>query len=208
MKFILFHGSFASAESHWFPELKERLESLGQIVLIPQFPVDDWDGLTKAGQKTNPKNQSLIRWLDKFKKGTLNNIKKREKLCFIGHSLGCLFILHLVDKFNIKLDSAIFVSPFLEKLCRFWQIDKVNETFYKREIDFAIIKKLIPVSYVLYSDNDPYVDQKYPLDFAKKVNSSAIFVKKAGHMNSEIGLNKFPLVYELCKTRLSPTLYQ
>lgn len=113
-----------------------------------------------------------------------------------------------MEKFNIQLDSAIFVSPFLDKLNKSWQIDHANETFYKTDFDFERLKKLIPTSYVLYSDNDPYVEKNHAVLFAKVLDSSMIFVRKAGHMNSEVNLNEFPLVFELCNTRLDFSLYQ
>jgi predicted alpha/beta hydrolase family esterase len=207
MKFVIFHGSFATRDDHWFPQLKEKLETLGQEVFLPQFPVDKWGEITKTGPKRIPKQQNLKNWLKTFKKVS-QGFNKKDRLCFVGHSLGSLFILHIVDKFNIKLDCAIFVSPFLDKLNKAWQIDLVNKTFYKTDFDFKKLKKLIPVSYVLYSDNDPYVDKNYSIDFAKKLNSSLIFVRRGGHMNIEANLNEFPLVYELCKTRLDLSLYQ
>ena len=205
MKFVIFHGSFGSPEGNWFPELKEKLEHLGQEVIVPKFPVDSWDELTKTpGKKLN---QSLETWLKAVEK-TYKTFQKDDKLCFVGHSSACLFILHILSKYNIKLDSVIFVSPFLEKLNKQWQIDLVNKTFYKKDFNFEKLKSLIPISYTLYSDDDPYVDKKYVMEFAKKISSSKIFVKKAGHMNSEVNLNEFPLVYELCKTRLDLSLYQ
>jgi predicted alpha/beta hydrolase family esterase len=135
-------------------------------------------------------------------------IKKTDKLCFVGHSLGPLFILHAVTKYNLHLDSAIFVSPFLDKLQRSWQIDHVNSSFYKIDFDFDLIKKLIPTSYVIYSDDDPYVHKNYSLMFAHALGSSTILVKRGGHMNSEVNLNEFSLVFDLCLTRLDLPLYQ
>jgi hypothetical protein len=122
--------------------------------------------------------------------------------------LGPLFALHALHKYNIKLDSAIFVSPFLRKLNRPWQIDLVNQSFYKTDFDFKKLRQLIPLSYVLYSDNDPYVDKVHSIGFAKRLKSSMLFVKRAGHMNTEVNLNEFPLVLELCKTRMDLSLYQ
>ena len=113
MTFVIFHGSFGSPDENWFPELKERLENIGQIVLIPKFPTPD--------------NQSLKSWLDIFA-DIKKKFKKNEQLCFIGHSLGCLFILHAVQKYNLFLDSAIFVNPFLEKLDK-PKFDQINSTF-------------------------------------------------------------------------------
>jgi len=210
MKFVIFHGSFGSPEENWFPELKERLESLGQEVIVPQFPVEDWDDFTRSGHDTVPKKQNLENWLKFFKEKVLPQIKKGEKLCFIGHSIGPVFILHAVDRFSIQLDSAIFVSPFLGKLKDNvpWQFNLVNNSFYKTNFDFNKLTKLIPVSYVLYSNNDPYVDKNLTEDFALNMKSSVIQVRSAGHLNSEVNLNEFPLVLELCKSRLDLSLYQ
>lgn len=208
MKFVLFHGAFGSPEGNWFPQLKEKLEALGQAVIVPQFPVDSWDEVTKAGPGVPLKNQNLENWLKVFEP-IFESLKKREKLCFVGHSLGCVFLLHVVEKFNIKLDCAIFVAPFMDKLGdKYWQFDHANESFYKISWNFEKLKKLIPTSYVLHSDNDPYVDRNHSIIFSKVLDSSLIFVKRAGHMNSEVNLNEFPLVFELCNTRLDLTLYQ
>jgi len=207
MKFIIFHGAFGNPESNWLPELKVKLEALGQKVIVPRFPVDSWSKVTKAGENVPPHYQSLENWLAVFDE-LRKTFKKDEELCFVGHSLGPLFILHVVDRYNIKLDSAIFVSPFLGQLNTAWQLDHVNKTFYKTDFDFKKLRRLIPVSYVLYSDNDPYVEKYQPIRFAKRLGSSLLFVKRAGHMNIEVNLNEFPLVFELCKTRLDLSLYQ
>src|SRR5581483_4234212 len=132
---------------------------------------------------------------------------KNKKLCFIGHSLGPLFILHAVEKYNFQLDSAIFVSPFLGILHN-KQFDSVNTTFYRDDFNFEKLKKLIPISYTLYSNDDPYVPATYSKEFAEKLGSSPLVVNRAGHMNSEVNLNEFPLVFELCKTRIDLPLYQ
>ncbi len=200
MKFVIFHGSFGSPESNWIPYLKRQLESLHQEVIVPGFPVDNWDELTTAGEQATTKNQNLANWFKTFDQ--FYPRIKNEKIVFVGHSLGPLFFLHLLDKQDLKVDSAIFVAPFLAKLHKLWQIDAANSTFYKDTFDFDKLKKLIPVSYVIYSDNDPYVDEKYSLEFAEKLNSKKILVKGAKHMNTETGLFEFPLVLDLCKSRL------
>lgn len=193
MTYVIFHGAGGNPEGNWFPELKEKLEALGQKVIIPKFPT--------------PQDQSLDNWLNAFD-DTYKKIKNDKKLCFVGHSLGPLFIIHAVLKYNLKLDSAIFVSPFLSSLDRGGFFDKINKTFYKTDFDFEKLKKYIPTSYVLYSDNDPYVKSQNSIEFAKKLNSSTLMVRRAGHMNSEVNLNEFPLVLELCKTRIDLPLYQ
>ncbi len=211
MIFVIFHGSFGSPEGNWFPQLKSSLESFGQKVFIPEFPVDNWDKITELGvSKAVVKNQNLENWLNAFD-SFWKTLPKNQKICFIGHSLGCVFILHILEKYKIKLDCAIFVSPFLDIPMtpdKSWQIDLVNKTFYKTNFDFDRIKNQINSSYSLYSDNDPYVDRDTSIDFATKLNSSAIMVRGAVHMNKTAGLSEFPLVLELCKTRIDLTLYQ
>lgn len=207
MVFVIFHGAFGSPEGNWFPELRERLENLGQKVFSPQFPVDDESELVKKGPKAKIAKLTLKNWLVTFAQ-LKARFPQKEKLCFIGHSLGCVFILHLVSRFNLKLDSAIFVSPFFDALPEAeWPYNAVSQDFAKTDFDFERLRKSIPVSYVLYSDSDPYVSQPHAMLFAKAMESSVIFVKKAGHMNSEVNLNEFPLVLDLCLTRLDLTLF-
>lgn len=206
MKFVLFHGAFGSPESNWLPELKDKLESLGQEVIVPKFPVDEWSYIEKQGEHGFSKNQTLEHWLTTFEP-IAKSFAPNEKLCFIGHSLGPVFILHAVEKFQLHLDSAIFISPFMDKLDK-WQFNVANETFYRTNFDFEALKKFIPVSYVLYSDDDPYVPKQHSILFGKALDSSLILVKRAGHMNSEVNLNDFPLVLDLCISRLDLALYQ
>ncbi len=207
MKFVIFHGSMGSSEGNWLPNLKSRLKYMGQTIYCPQYPVDNLEDLSEGSK--NPTKQNLNSWLETFEKEVLPNLKGKEKICFIGHSLGNVFILHVIEKFKIKLDCAIFVSPCLDRLPNVpWYYDLVNTTFYKTDFDFENLQKYIPISYVLYSDTDPYIEPHRALHFAKVMGSSHILVRKAGHMNSEVNMNEFPLVHDLCMTRLELSLYQ
>lgn len=208
MKFVIFHGSFGNPQENWIPQLKIKLETLGQEVIIPKFPCEDWDEFTKKGSNQEAKNQNLKNWFKVFEKQVLPKINKGEKICFIGHSLGPVFILHVVEKYNVQLDCAIFVSPFLSSPPGIWQFDLVNKTFYKTSFDFEKLKKLIPTSYALYSDTDPYVNRNQAILFGKAVDSSIIFLRKAGHMGGDVKLTELPLVFDLCTTRLNLSLYQ
>jgi predicted alpha/beta hydrolase family esterase len=206
MKFILFHGAFGNPNENWLPMLASKLREVGQEVVIPAFPVDDWDEMVKNGPTVELEHQSLDHWLQAFE-DVVKNIDPKEKLCFVGHSLGCVFILHAVEKFGLQLDSAIFVSPFLDTLDR-WEFNLANHTFYKTDFDFENLKKRIPVSYAVYSDTDPYVSNDRSIHFGHAVSSSIIMVKGAGHFNGSVNLTKFPLVTDLCLTRIDLSLYQ
>lgn len=134
----------------------------------------------------------------------------REKIVVVAHSLAPLFLLHALSTFELELDAAIFVSPFLnlERNESHWQIDVANKSFYAHHFDYAALKAKLPLSFVLYSDQDPYVPVAKALEFARAVNSSVIPVLGARHLSSEFNQNEFPLVLELCKSRIKLTLYQ
>lgn len=207
MKFVIFHGSLGYADSNWFPDLKAKLEYMDQTVICPQYPVDTVESIRKSPSYVT--KQSLTSWFDTFENNVLPYLKKNEKLVFVGHSLGNLFILHCIEKYRIKLDCAIFVSPCLDRLSSVpWYYDKVNTTFYKTDFSYETLREYIPVSYVIYSDTDPYIEPHRALHFATVLHSSHIMVKRAGHLNAEVNVNEFPLVCELCVTRLDLTLYQ
>lgn len=207
MQFVIFHGSLGSKDGNWFPDLSQKLTEMGQEVFCPQYPVDSYEQISKDSSFKSIQN--LDSWMSTFEKEVLSHLHLEKKICFIGHSLGNLFILHVLAKHKIKLDCAIFVSPCLDKLGLVpWQYDLVNTTFYKTDFDFTSLTKFAPTSYVLYSDNDPYIEPRRALHFAKVMESSPIFIKRAGHLNAEVNLNEFPLVFDLCVTRLDLNLYQ
>lgn len=197
MKFVIFHGSFIAPP--WISYIKSHLEELDQEVIIPTFPLDPWERITKLGPNHPSEIQNLQNWTNTFEEEVLPKLKNGEPICFIGHSLAPVFILHMVDKYNIQLASAIFVAPFLEHLDRDWQIDVVNKSFYKTDFDFEKLQQLISTSYAIFSENDPYMPKEKSIDFAKKMQSKKIIISDGGHFNEDAGYTSFPQLLEICK---------
>src|SRR5690606_33947414 len=108
MTFVIFHGSFGSPETNWFSWLKKELGKLNQKVILPQFPVDDWEKVERFGEIKN-KKQNLKNWLNTFKKEVYPQINNEEEIIFIAHSISPLFNLHILEKFDINLKAAIWV---------------------------------------------------------------------------------------------------
>ncbi len=200
MTFVLFHGIFGGAVDNWFPFLRKGLEVVGETVVIPAFPYTTHEELTKNGPGSEIK-QSLVSWMASYEED-LKDIHSSERLCFVGHSVGCLFILHLISRWSLTLDSAFFIAPFLRPLGGQWYFDYVNKTFYKHDFDFRKLKARIPTSYVLYSDDDPAVATKHSQEFARKLNSEEILVRGGKHFSTKSGFIEFPLLLELCKSRI------
>lgn len=200
MKFVLLHGIFGGAVNNWFPFIRRGLEDIGETVVIPNFPYTSHEELLKNGPGSKIQ-QSLASWIVCCE-DTLHDLRNTEKLCFVGHSIGCVFMLHLISRWSLTLDSAFFVAPFLQKLGGRWEFDYVNKTFYKSDFNFIQLKRRIHTSYVLYSDNDPAVPTNLTLEFAHKLDSQEILVRGAKHFSTESGFTEFPLLLELCKSRI------
>lgn len=199
MTFLILHGSFGSKDGNWFPWLKNQLEQIGHKVVLPQMPVDDYDNYPT----NDDRQQTLNNWLKFFEDHVLDLVTGKE-LTIAAHSLSPLFTLHLLKNFDLQVANAIFVAPFLTipRNEKFWQIDEANKTFYKHSFNFNKIKAQLPHSYALHAEDDPYVPNKYAHEFAESVGSREIIFKTGGHLSSNSGFDTFPLVLELCKTRL------
>ena len=166
-------------------------------MFLEQYPVDTWDDIEKKGKDNKNTVQNLSTWTTFFAEHTLPRLNKDP--VFFGHSLSPVFILHLLDRFNLQLKGAVFISPFLEKLDQrsTWPFDVVNRTFFKTDFDWVRLKKLIHHSYVLYGTDDPYVPNHFPIDFASYLGSELIPVKNGKHLGDN--LKKFPLLLDLLK---------
>ncbi len=153
------------------------------------------------------RNQNLPNWIANFEQ-YVPKIKETEEVCFIGHSIGPLFSLHVLEKFDLVIQGAVYVAPFLKLPIpgAAWQIDRVNESFYKTDFNFDNLKRRMSQTYGIYSDNDPYVAPDMALEFINKLNSSPILAKNSHHFGEGANLKQFPLVFELCKAIAGKTL--
>lgn len=194
MQCVILHGSFGNIHENWFMWLKEELEKQGHTVFLEQYPVDSWTDIEKAGKNNINTIENLTSWTAFFEEHTLPKIDKTKDLVFFGHSLSPVFILHLVDRFNLRVKGLIVASPFMESLNneQTWPFDVVNRTFYKTNFNWEKLRKLIFHSYVIYGTKDPYVPTHLPISFAHNLGSELIPVVGGGHLGGEY--TKFPLI--------------
>ena len=199
MQYLIIHGSYGSPEENWFRWLEKQLTNRGDTVLLVQFPVDDWDTVTGIGQEkigSFKLKESLESWEKVFIEQILPKLNNTPT-SFIGHSIAPIFMLHMLSKYDIKLDKAVFVSPFFNIPDRpdVWQFYPVNKSFYSYDFNFNKIRSQIGKSYVIYGDNDPYVPAEEPPLFAKKLNAEIYIVHEGRHCG--INFKEFPLLMEL-----------
>ncbi len=190
-KTFIFHGSFGSPDSNWFPWLKGELEKNKQEAFCEQFPVDDSTDIHSAGEQ-----QNYEAWKNYFQEYVLPQIEKADSVDMVGHSIASIFILEMIQEFDIKVRKAVFVAPFLELYLSgdLKIFDKVNETFYRDNLDFENIVANIERSIVIYSENDPYVPTLVAEDFADILGTQRLAMPNGGHLGGDLPV--FPEVLE------------
>lgn len=171
---IIFHGTGGHPEENWFPWLKKELAQHQIEVVIPQFPT--------------PEGQSLAAWNEIFKK---YEDLISEKTIFIGHSLGGLFLLRVLEQLNKKVSAAFFVASTVGvKPIKFYDADEKFSPGF--EFDWESIKKSAGHFSVYHSDNDPYVSLGNGELLAQKLGTKLNCIRNRGHFNASAGCTEFP----------------
>jgi len=189
MKFIILHGTTGTPDGNWFPWLKKELEKMGHNVLVPQLP-------TPEGQ--NPES-----WLKVIKK-SVDKLGGTNNLVFVAHSMSPLSVCHFLEFINEEIKACFFVSGFAGMPDNEIEpYSTLNPPFINRKIDWGKVKKGCKNTYCFSGDNDPYVPISIQKKFASKCGAREhIIIKDGGHLNSEFGYTKFPLLLEKIKKEL------
>lgn len=187
---VIIHGTYGKPDSNWFPWLQEELSYIGVTAKIPSFP--------------SHKYQNISSWRAAFKEqvGDLHS-----NMILVGHSLGAGFLLNLLEDATVPVKASVFVCGFTGKL-GLPDYDPQNETFVCRPFDWKKICDHAGRIYVLHGENDPYVPLTRGEELAKNLRSPLTVVPNGLHLNTESGWNSLPLLLQLLKPLLSPSLDQ
>jgi len=170
---FIFHGTGGHPKENWFPWIQGKLQNKNCEVIIPQFPTPD--------------GQSLDTWMNVFKTHEQN---VNEKSIFIGHSLGGLFLLRLLENMKHPVSAAFFVAtPIGIAPIKNWDSDYAFSNGFI--FDWEKIKSNVQNATVYHSDNDPYVSLGNGQELAKKLESELKFTPLAGHFNTAAGYTQF-----------------
>lgn len=174
---LIFHGTGGNPNENWFPWLKDELQQEGMQVHIPQFP--------------HPKDHPLPNWLQVLKE-YMPHINRDSIL--IGHSLGGLFLLRVLERLNYPVKASFFVAaPVGVKPIKYYDSDLAFSGF---DFDWERIKQNVGKVSVYHSDNDPYVSLGNGEELAKKLGVDLTFIANVGHFNTEAGYTKFDKILQ------------
>lgn len=182
---LIFHGTEGHPKENWFPWLKEKLEVMGVKTIVPHFPsppvvaarIDEWFGV-----------------LEEYE----NQIT--EDTILIGHSLGGVFTLKVLEKLDHKVDAVFLVgTPVGVKPILNYDRDSAFSGF---EFDWNKIKKQSDTFVVFQSDDDPYVSLGNGEELAKQLGIELSFIPNAGHFNEKAGYTKFDELWEELKQEI------
>jgi predicted alpha/beta hydrolase family esterase len=174
---IIIHAWEETPNGQWLPWLKEKLESAGWKVDVPEMP--------------NTKEPKLNEWMD-----TLVSLSPDKNTVLIGHSLSNSLIMKYLERPEVKVRRVILVAAWD------WMLENVrkfHQTFFEHGFNYEAIKrKQIPIT-IVNSTTDPWIDLERSKGLAKKLNAKFITVKNAGHFMARDGYSEFPLLIKLIK---------
>lgn len=160
---------------YWFPWLKKELEKEGNKVEAPQMP-----------KPLTPKIEEWVPFLSKVVG------RSDENTFFIGHSIGCQTIIRYLETLpeGTKVGGAIFVAPFialpdLEK--------EIVKPWVKTPIDFEKVRRILPRSTAIFSEDDPLIPIENKKHFENKLQSKIVSLNGFNHF---VTVAKLPVVLE------------
>ncbi|OGE70899.1 hypothetical protein A3J21_01875 [Candidatus Daviesbacteria bacterium RIFCSPLOWO2_02_FULL_43_11] len=171
---FIFHGTEGYPDENWFPWLKQELEQKGCKVFVPQFPSPP---IVPA---------KIAEWFD-----VLKNYEQyiNENTIFIGHSLGGIFALRILEKLEHPIKAAILAgTPVGVRPIANYDRDSSFSGF---AFDWEAIRKKAQHFDVFQSDNDPYVGLENGKELSKNLGVELSFIPNAGHFNKRAGYLKF-----------------
>ncbi len=172
---FIFHGTEGHPKENWFPWLKQELEAKGYNVIVPQFPSPP---IVPA---------KVSEWFDVLKE--FHKYIQDENTVIVGHSLGGVFALRVLENLYNPIKAAIFVgTPIGVKPILNYDRDNSFSGF---DFEWNNIKGKAKNFVVYQSDDDPYVGLDNGKELAQHLDIELSFIPNAGHFNARAGYTKF-----------------
>lgn len=180
-KGALIHGTKGSPQGNWLPWLAVELKNAGCEVVVPCMPT--------------PANQSLDSWMAAFDR-QVGRLESKSLL--VGHSVGAVFVLRLLERLRSPIAAAVLVSGFTGAL-GLPEYDALNSTFTAGTFNWPALREKAGRFICFAGDNDPYVPLAQSREIAAGLGVELAIVNGGGHLNAESGYTAFPLLLQELK---------
>lgn len=163
-----------SPDGNWFRSIATSLDQAGFDTYVPQFPTPD--------------GQDLENWMSRFA-GTVGTLDEQSLL--IGHSVGAVFVMRLLERLERPVRAAVLVAGFIGPL-GLPEYDQLNSSFVSAPFQWDKIRAHAKDIICISGDADPYVPAQHGLEIANRLNVEPVVIEGGGHLNAESGFTSFP----------------
>ena len=166
--YVLLHGFTGSVEANFFPWLKQQLEKNGKKVWAENLP-----------DTSNPS-------IDKQVEFVLKNVEFNENTVLLGHSLGSVVALKVLERLKTPIKKLVLAAGFAEP--GFLDHERVFEPQIKTDgFDFRLIKKNAGDIVLLRAKNDTAVPQERSEFIKSKIGGRIVdFQANDDHITGDI----------------------
>jgi len=173
-KVLILHAWCATPNDHWYQWLEKELKKKNYKVIIPELK-----------DKDNPT-------LDDWESCALKDFTIDKSTIMLGHSLGAVLALKIIQDNNFKLDKLVTIAGW-----DFWDLTPEHESFFREPIDHNDIKIKTKERYVIHSDTDPYITAWQASEYAKRLDAGFKLVKGKGHFTDKDGVKRVTEIAKL-----------
>src|SRR3989344_1562481 len=177
---FIIHRWSGGPNDDWRPWLKGELEKLKFKVFVPEMPDRD-----------TPVMGKWVKYL-----ADIVGIPDSDTY-FVVHSIWCQTMLRYLENVNRRIGGAVFVAGWFDlKNLEDAETEKIAKPWIKTPIDLAKVRKVLPKSTLIISDNDPYGYFEENKEKFAELDSKIVVLNNAGHITKDDGYDELPEALE------------
>lgn len=164
---VFIHGYTASPQADWYPEVSDKLGSLGIPFAIPTLP----------GGKHPHTNE----WIE-----TIHRVitTLSTPIVFVGHSLGTRAVLLYVEKHPRHVEKVFLIAAFNNSTDNAKMDNgEAFPDFFEHRIDVETVRSSVEKFIVAHSTDDDAIDYQQGVAIAKDLHAELLTYTDRGHFS-------------------------